>query len=115
VWIRGVVPSNAAALPGSAAVVGHGRYVLYARDLEARGREGADRGLAPRARTLHEHVHLLESVFLSASSRLLGGELCGERRGLARALEADVAGARPRQRVALEIGDRDDRVVEGRL
>src|SRR4029077_8034504 len=55
------------------------------------------------------------AVLLRAARGLLGGELRGERRGLAGALEADVAGARPRQRVALQVGNRDDRVVEGRL
>ena len=35
--------------------------------------------------------------------------------GLARALEPDVAGGRPRQRVALGVGDGDDGVVEGAL
>src|SRR6185295_76817 len=41
--------------------------------------------------------------------------LRGERRGLARALEALAAGGGPGERVALAIGDRDDRVVEGRV
>src|SRR5918996_1069924 len=38
-------------------------------------------------------------------------EICG----LARALEPHVAGARPRERVPLQVRDRDDRVVERRL
>src|SRR5262249_4104115 len=50
-----------------------------------------------------------------AARHRLGRELCGEGRALARALEADVARRRPGNRVALLIGDRDDRVVERRL
>src|SRR5262245_66168956 len=40
------------------------------------------------------------------------GELRRERRALARALESDAPGRRPREDVALGVGDRDDRVVE---
>src|SRR3546814_1942307 len=45
------------------------------------------------------------------SSDLLGGK----RRGLARAFETCTTRCRPRQGVALAIGDGDDRVVEGRV
>ena len=45
----------------------------------------------------------------------LGRELRRERRALARPLESHVARGRPRQRVALLVGERDDRVVERRL
>jgi hypothetical protein len=47
--------------------------------------------------------------------RLLGGQLGGEGGGLARALEADVAGRGPGEHVALGVGDRDDGVVERAL
>ena len=52
---------------------------------------------------------------IAPAGGLLGGHLGGEGRALAGALEADVAGRGPREHVALEVGDRDDRVVEGRL
>ena len=45
----------------------------------------------------------------------LGRHLGGERRALAGALEADVAGRRPGEDVALLVGDADDRVVERAL
>ena len=44
-----------------------------------------------------------------------GRDLRRERRALARALEADLAGAGPRDHVAVRVGDGHDRVVEGRL
>src|SRR5262249_13202808 len=75
----------------------------------------ADRGLPPRTRALQHHVHLANPVFHRTPRRRLGGELRGERRALARALEPDVAGARPRQGVPGLIRERDDRVVERRL
>src|SRR5690606_8768921 len=46
---------------------------------------------------------------------LLGGDLRGERGRLARAAEARAARGRPRQRIALAVGDGDDGVVEGRV
>ena len=45
----------------------------------------------------------------------VGGHLGGERRRLARALEADRAGRLPGDDVPLLVGERDDRVVERRL
>src|SRR3712207_2671797 len=46
------------------AVVRHRRHVLDPGDLEPRRGERADRGLAARARTLDEHVDLLQPVLL---------------------------------------------------
>ena len=51
----------------------------------------------------------------AATASLLGGDLRGERRALARAAEAATTRGRPGQRVALAVGDRDDRVVEGSM
>src|SRR5215212_8639428 len=104
--------SDAAALARPATVVRHRRDVLDPCDLEAGGGQRTDRGLAARTRAFDEDVDLLQTVLLGGAGGLLGGQLRGERRGLAGALEANVAGARPRQRVALEVGDGDDRVVE---
>src|SRR6478672_3274529 len=111
----GSAASDAAALAWPAAVVRHRRHILDPGDLEPGRGQGADRRLAARTRALDEHVDLLQAVLLRGACGLLGGELRGERRRLARALEADVAGARPRQRVALLVGDGHDRVVERRL
>src|SRR5437867_1339808 len=111
----GAGASDAAALARPAPVVGNRRHVLDPGDLETRRGERTDRRLATGSRALHEDVHPLEAVLLRAPRRLLGGELRGERRGLAGALEPHVAGARPAQRVSLLVGDRDDRVVERRL
>ena len=68
--------SDAAALARPAAVVRHRRHVLDARDLEARGRERADRGLAARTRALHEHVHLLQAVLLRLASAAFSAASC---------------------------------------
>ena len=83
--------------------------------LEAGGLERADRGLTSRAGALDEHVDLLDAVLLRLAGRVLGGELGGEGRRLARALEADVAGGRPCEDATGRVGDRDDRVVERAL
>src|SRR6059058_3680377 len=107
--------SDPPALRGTAAVVRHRGDVLDLPDLEAGGLQRADRGLTAGAGTLDEDVDLLHAVLLRLARAVLGGHLRRERRGLARALEADVAGGGPTDHVALWVGDRDDRVVERAL
>src|SRR6478672_7265509 len=111
----GSAASDAAALAWPAAVVRHRRHILDPGDLEPGRSQGTDRRLTARTRALHEHVDLLQAVLLRGARGLLGGELRSERRRLARALEANIAGARPRQGVPLLVGDGHDRVVERRL
>src|SRR3954462_15998043 len=82
-------------------------------DLQADRVERAHRGLAAAAGTLDAHFDVLHAAFLRRAPGALGRTLRGERRGLARALEAGVARGRPRHRVALALGDGDDGVVEG--
>src|SRR5882724_11749995 len=70
-------------------------------------------GLAARTRPLDTHFEIFHATFLRCFASLFGGNLSGEGRALARSLEALAARSRPRQRIALPIGDGDDRVVEG--
>src|SRR5690625_300731 len=107
--------SDAAALGRTGAVVRLGGDVLDRADLEAGRGQRTDRGLAARARALHEDVDLLQAVLLSPARGGLGGHLRGERGGLARALEADLARGGPGDHGTGRIGDRHDGVVEGAL
>src|SRR5580765_2551989 len=91
------------------------RDVAHSEDLKARGLERADGRLASRARPLHEDLDLLQAVLHALPGARVGGDLRGERRRLARALEARGAGRLPRDDVAVLVGQRHDRVVEGRL
>src|ERR1700675_4883321 len=86
-----------------------------AEHLDARVLDRADRGLTTRARTLHHDIDPPDTVLHRAPCRGLGRELRRERGALAGALEADVPGGGPRERVPLLVRDRDDRVVERRL
>src|SRR3954447_5507685 len=104
-----------APLSWAAAVVCLRSDVLDARDLEAGGLEAADRGLAARARALHEDLDLLHALLDALARGRVGGHLRGERRRLARALETGAAGGLPGDHVALAVRERDDRVVERRL
>src|SRR5690606_28173911 len=70
---------------------------------------------AAGAGALHLHVDLADAVLHRAPGGLLGGQLGGVGGGLAGPLEPDVARRGPREDVALEVGDRDDRVVERAL
>src|SRR4051812_4765319 len=106
---------DAAPLAGAAAVVSLRGDVAHAGDLEPRGLQGADGGLATRAGALDEDLDLLEALLDPLAGGGVGGDLRGEGRRLARALEAGAAGGPPREDVALAVGEADDRVVERRL
>src|SRR3954447_20399561 len=107
--------SDPSPLPGAAAVVCLGGDVLDAGDLEPGGLQRADRGLATRAGALHEDLDLLHALLDALAGRRVGGHLGGERRRLARALEAGAAGGLPRDDVAFAVREGDDRVVEAGL
>src|SRR5215207_485716 len=99
----------------TAAVVRHRRDVLDRRHLDARALDRAHRGVTARAGALDLHLGAPQAVLLGRLGRPLGGQLGGERRRLAGALEPHAARRGPRDDVALGVGDRDDRVVEGAL
>src|SRR5450755_464849 len=107
--------SDPAPLGRAAAIVRNRGDVLDRANLQAGGLKRPDGGLPPRARTLHEHVDLAHAVLHGPARSGLGGHLGGERRRLARALEAHLAGRGPRDDAAARIGDRDDGVVERAL
>src|SRR5205823_5756203 len=107
--------SNSSTLRRTAAVVRYRRHVGDARDLHPERVQRAHRRFAAGPRTFDPHLQVAYAAFDGGAPRAFGGDLRGERRRLARALEAGAAGGRPRQRVPLAIGDRDDRVVERRV
>src|SRR5687767_1191754 len=109
------LPLHPPLLGRAAAVVRDRRDVGNVGDLQTTGVERAHRGLATGARAFDAHFDHLHAVFLRGNASLLGGDLRGERRALARAAETATARRRPRERVALAVGDRDDRVVERRV
>src|SRR5438034_9129827 len=79
---------------------------------EAQRIEGAHGRFSRRARPLDAHLEILYAALLGCAASLLGRNLGGERRRFPRALEASGARGRPRQGVALAIGNGDDGVVE---
>src|SRR6185437_3630068 len=68
--------------------------------------------LAARARALDADFQRLDAVVQRHATGLLGRDLGGERSRLARTAETRATGGRPRQRIALAVGDGDDGVVE---
>src|SRR5207245_10378975 len=81
------VSLHPASLGRPAAVVGDRRHVVDRADLQAHRLERPDGRFAPRARSLPEHLALLETVLHGLARRDLRRGLGGERRALARALE----------------------------
>src|ERR1700730_12168505 len=104
-----------AGLSRAAPGVRHRRHVRKAGDLESQRVQGARRRLAAGARSLDSDLEVLDPALLRRLARRFGGNLRREGRRLARALEAGTARRRPGERVALAIGDGDDRVVERRV
>src|SRR3954463_12558220 len=111
----GLVPTrlDAAAFLRAAAVVRDRRHVADRRDADAQRGERTHRRLATWARALDLDVEVLDALLHGGAAGLLRRDLRGEGGGLARTLEALAAGRGPRKGVALAVGDRDDRVVEG--
>src|SRR5215207_11238946 len=97
-------------LAWAAAVVCLWGDVAHAGDLEPGGLQRADRGLAARARALHEDLDLLHALLDALAGGRVGRHLRGERRRLAGALEPGAAGGLPRDHVALAVRQGDDRV-----
>src|SRR5712692_4356101 len=84
-------------------------------DGQAGGLERADRGLAAGTRSAHEDLEGLHARVERLARRVLGRDLRGVGRALARALPTGRAGGRPRDHVARRVGDGDDGVIEGGL
>src|SRR5690606_14799541 len=110
-----IAPLDATLLRRTAPVVRDRRHVDDVGDLVADVVERAHGRLAARTRALDAHFQRLHAVVERGLAGLLGGDLGRVRGGLARAAEARPARSRPRQRVALAVGNRDDGVVEGRV
>src|ERR1700691_2025631 len=104
--------SYPAPLAGTAAVVRLRGDVLHAGHFQARGRERTNRRLTSGARALDVDLDLLQPLLDALAGGRVGCHLRRERRGLARALEAGAAGGLPRDHVALDVRQGDDRVVE---
>src|SRR5207302_9555605 len=104
-----------APLGWAAAVVRDRRHVGDGADLEPRRLQRTNRRLAPGARSADEDFDRAHAVLERLLGGCLGGLLSGKRRRLAAALEALRSGRAPRDDVAVDVADRDDRVVERAL
>ena len=98
----------------TAAVVRDRGDIADRRHLEAHRGERLDGRLAAAARPLHPHVHLAHAEIERLARAVLAGHRGGEGRRLLGALESRLAGGSPRHRVATEVGDGDQHVVERR-
>src|SRR5690606_16122064 len=105
-------PLDATLLRRTAPVVRDRRHVDDVGDLVAHIVERTDGRLAAGARALDADFKRLHAVVEGGLASLLCGDLGSERGGLARTAETRAARSRPRQRIALAVGDGDDGVVE---
>src|SRR3972149_4075633 len=107
--------SDPAALRRAAAVVRHRRNVGNTGDLQSERVQRTNGRLAAGAGPPDAPLEILHAVLQGLAPCALRGDLRGKRRGLARSLEAGSAGGGPGERIALAVGDGDDRVVERRV
>src|SRR5918993_945765 len=103
---------DAAPLGRAAAVVRDGSDIGDGADLEASRLEGTDRLLAAGARALDVDLDLAHAVLHRPLGRAIGGQRRRVRCALAGALEPGDASGAPADDRSIEVGDRDDRVVE---
>src|SRR5436190_3302303 len=103
---------DSAPLGRAAAVVRDGRDVGDGGDLEAGRLERPDRLLAAGARSLHVDLDLAHAVLHRTLGRAVGRQSSRVGSALARPLEAGHPCRAPADDRAVEVRDRDDRVVE---
>ena len=106
---------NPSPLRGAATVVRNGCDITDHRNLHASGLKRPQRGLATASRTLHIDAEGTNAVFLRLLRTCFGGDLSSKGRRFLRPLEARLTAARPGDSVSADVGNRDDRVVEGRM
>src|SRR5947207_4316250 len=111
---RRVAASDAAAFRRAAAVMRDRRHVTDRGDREPDRLQRAQGGFPAGTWAFHLDVEGTHAMLHGLAPGILGGDLRRIRRRFARTLEPLAARGRPRDRVALGIGDRDHRVVEGR-
>src|SRR2546427_4011393 len=91
------IPLYAPLFRRPATVVGYGRHIRNAADLQTECIEGAHRRFSSGAGPLDAHLEILDAALLRCAAGLLGGNLGGERSRFPRALEACGARGRPRR------------------
>ena len=92
--------------------MGQGGHVADQGDLQTHSLQCTDSGLTASAGTLHVNLNRLQTVIHSDLGCGLGSGLSGEGGGLTGALEAELTGGSPRDRVACNVGHGDDGVIE---
>src|SRR5262245_49056845 len=97
-----------------AAIVGQRGDIFDGLDVQAGGLQSSDGGLAAGAWAFHADLDFLESELGSAFGGYFGGALGGKGRALAAALEANRTGRSVAERIAIRVGDGDNRVVKRR-
>src|SRR5690606_37578270 len=97
----------------TATVVGHRRHIRDRGDADAESAQRAHRGFAARTGTLDFDIEVLNALFNGCATGHFRCHLSSKRSRLARTLETLATRRSPGQSVALAIGDRNDRVVEG--
>src|ERR1051326_7862546 len=107
-----MLPLDSPAFGRTAAIVRDRRHVADCSDVQTHRLQRAKRGFAARTRTAYLDFERTHAGLDRLLGGIFGGDLRGVRGRFARTLETERAGRRPRDGIALPIGDRYDRVVE---
>ena len=89
--------------------------VRYPVDFQTNCIQGANGRITTWTRALDENIDLFQSVLLCRTARVLSGNLSGKRRAFATPPKTRSTGCGPRQRVAMTVGNRDNRIVKRRV
>ena len=107
--------SDTAALLRTAAIVRHRRHVRNRRDANTQSTQGTNRRFATWTWPFDFNIQIFDPLFHGSATCHFRGNLSSKRSRLARTLKALTTRRRPRQSIALTIGNRDDGVIEGRM
>src|SRR5690554_1566503 len=113
--MRSLDELDAPLLARPAAIVRDRRDVSDGRNGEAGRLQGPQRRLTPGARSANLYLKRTHAVFLGLAGAILCRNLGGKRSGLPGSLETLRTGRRPRNRVALRIGNGNQRIIECRI
>ena len=95
--------------------MGNGGNVLNEGNFYTAYAERADSRFSALSRPLNEYFDRTKTVFHSRSRRLLASLLSSKRSGLSRTAETERAGGAMGNRVAVYVGDSDNRAIDRRF
>ena len=113
--LKNSIRLNATLFTRTTAVVRNWRAIFNGLDIQASRLKSSDRTFTPAAWPFDTNVDFFDAEFRSLVSSLLGGTLAGKRSTLSASFKTASSRTGPAKGFALGVGDRDRRIVKGRV